>query len=904
MLQIKNVSKRYVTGSLTQDALQNATLNFRDSEFVSILGPSGSGKTTLLNIIGGLDRYTDGDLLINGVSTKSYSDRDWDAYRNHTIGFVFQSYNLIPHQTILGNVEIALTIGGISRKERTKRAIDALTKVGLSDQLHKKPNQLSGGQMQRVAIARALVNDPKVLLADEPTGALDSETGIQVMELLREVAKDRLVVMVTHNPELAEQYSTRIIKLKDGKIIDDSDPYVVKNEVTSTTSNQKQRSKMSFWTSLLLSFNNLRSKKGRTILTSIAGSIGIIGIALIIALSSGANAYISGIQRETMTSYPITINQTSVDIDNMAGGMRGQQMGGLSDKTDKPDSDRNGIYADTSANNASAQYTTTNNLEAFKKYLDNPQSEINKYLGENGIVYSYDVKFDVYSYDNDGTLINATTDSTNNIDGTQFGGGKNPLTSASATGSSNKYFQELLPGANGALVSPIVTDNYDLLAGKWPQNYNEAVLVIDENNAIPLDALYRLGLLTATKYNEIIDNISHDKEYAEIAFDYDEVLRHTFYIVPSYSRYADENGDGVFEYIQESVLNSDKLLKNSLSLSVCGIIRLKNDAKTETVSSVVGYTSDLTKRIITDGNNSAVITAQESAPNTNVLNGIAFTAETDEKKIADAKKYLSDLPVSDKAKMYKLLVANTIKPSEPIPSDEVSAAKALDDYIANNPNRDVLISVYEQYVGGTTYEDNMNKFGKISLDKPSSISIYIDSFDAKQAIADCIEQYNQAAPDDEKISYTDYVALLTSSLTEMINMISYVLIAFVAVSLVVSCIMIGIITHISVLERTKEIGVLRALGASKGNISQVFNAETILIGLFSGLLGVGVSALLCIPINAVLATLLGVEGLNASLSVGTILVLIALSVAITLVGGFFPARNAAKKDPVVALRTE
>lgn len=903
MLQIKNVSKRYVTGNLTQEALKKITLNFRDCEFVSILGPSGSGKTTLLNIIGGLDRYTDGDLSINGVSAKSYGDKDWDAYRNHTIGFVFQSYNLIPHQTVLGNVELALTIGGISRKERTKRATDALTKVGLSDQLHKKPNQLSGGQMQRVAITRALVNDPKILLADEPTGALDSETGIQVMELLREVAKDRLVVMVTHNPELAEQYSTRIIKLKDGKIVDDSDPYVIKNEVTSTTSNKKQRSKMSFWTSLLLSFNNLRSKKGRTILTSVAGSIGIIGIALIIALSSGANAYISGIQRETMTSYPITINQTSVDIGNMAGGMRGQQMGGLSGKTDKDNSDRSGVYADTSANSSSTRYTTTNNLEAFKKYLNNPQSEINKYLGENGIVYSYDVKFDVYSYDDDGTLVNADNDSANNVDGTQFGGGKNPLSSASTSDGSNKYFQELLPDSKGALISPMVTDNYDLLAGKWPQNYNEAVLVLDENNAIPLDALYRLGLLTATTYNEAIDNINN-KKYAEIVLDYDEVLRHKFYIVPSYNRYIDENDDGVFEYIEESVLIYDKLLNSSISLSVCGIIRLKNDAKTETVSSVVGYTSDLTKRIITDGNNSAVITAQEGAPNTNVLNGIAFTAETDEKRIADAKKYLSDLSVSDKAKMYKLLVASTIKPSEPIPSDEVSAAKALNDYIADNPNRDVLISVYEQYVVGATYEDNMNKFGKISLDKPSSISIYIDSFDAKQARAACIEQYNQVAPDDEKISYTDYVALLTSSLTEMINMISYVLIAFVAVSLVVSCIMIGIITHISVLERTKEIGVLRALGASKGNISQVFNAETILIGLFSGLLGVSVSALLCIPINVVLATLLGVEGLNASLSVGTVLVLIALSVAITLVGGFFHTQNAAKKDPVVALRTE
>lgn len=941
MLQIKNISKQYKTGELVQNALKDVSLNLRDNEFVSILGPSGSGKTTLLNIIGGLDRYDTGDLIINSISTKKYQDRDWDSYRNHTIGFVFQSYNLIPHQSILANVELALTIGGLSRSERRKRAKKALEEVGLGDQLHKKPNQMSGGQMQRVAIARALVNNPDILLADEPTGALDTETSVQVMELLKKVAKDRLVVMVTHNPELAEEYSTRIVKLRDGRIVDDSNPYEPnKDELKEPEHKRIGKAKMSFLTSLSLSFNNLCTKKGRTILTSFAGSIGIIGIALILALSTGVNAYIGSIQKETMTSYPITISAETIDMTSIMG-MRGQMMGGgrggRGQTAEEPALD--GIYADNSALEASESLSasiTENDLTAFKKYLDDPNSEIRQYLGENGVVYTYNVNFEVYSYDSENNIVNSNVD-TEDVSGSSSGGFGGMMAnpgqmmgddmsamlggSSGSTGAEN--FSEMMVGSDGTGVSAVITDSYDVLYGAWPKSYDEVVLVLDENNAVSTGVLYQLGLITADEYEEIVDKIGNGEEVEEINFDYETVCGHIFYLVPACNHYS-ENEDGTFTYIGDDSVEVDQLMEDALQLKITGVIRPVEDAANASITTAVAYTSALTDYVISHTNESAVVLAQEKHTDVNVLNGMNFDAADDATKIADAKVYISSLGVSDKASLYTMIMyysaekenegeADTEATQQPqqggqmgggMQMDESIMAAALDKWLEETPDDEILLSIYEEYIDGSSYEDNMEAFGKVSYDAPASISIYTDSFEDKEAVAECIANYNETVDFDTQITYTDYVELMTSSLTTIIDTISYVLIAFVAVSLIVSCIMIGIITHISVLERTKEIGILRALGASKRNISQIFNAETIIIGLCAGLLGVGVSALLTVPINAIIQRLLGVDAVSAQLPLDSAVILVILSMIITVIGGLLPAKKAAKKDPVIALRTE
>ena len=934
MLQLKNIVKTYVTGDLEQKALKGVSISFRENEFVSILGQSGSGKTTMLNIIGGLDRYTSGDLIINGVSTKKYKDADWDFYRNNSIGFVFQSYNLIPHQTVLANVEMALTLAGVSKRERRQRAVSVLKKVGLGDHIHKKPNQMSGGQMQRVAIARALINNPDILLADEPTGALDSETSVQIMELLKEIAKDKLVIMVTHNPELAQQYSTRIVKLLDGRIVDDSNPCT--ESETPVEPQKRKKISMSFFTALSLSFNNLRTKKGRTLLTSFAGSIGIIGIALILALSTGMNTYISDVQKETMSSYPLTISDETIDVSSVMG-RRSEIINERRDPDSDKSEERSGVYADYRDLETRETMTSSiveNNLTEFKKYLDDPDSEIQQYLGENGVIYTYDVNFNVYSYDTNGTLINSDADTEDitssgvtSENGNSNGRNRMGMMSAMLGGNSDssaENFSELMVGANGFVVSQVITDSYDVLYGSWPEKYDEVILVLDENNGISAETLYQLGLITSEQYESAAEKIADGEEADEISFDYTEICDHTFYLVPACDQYI-ENEDGTFTNLEDSVFNEEQLLKNAVELKITGIIRPVEGAENADISTAVAYTSMLTDYVIKYTDESAIITAQESSPEINVLNGMEFEVPDDSREIEDAKTYISAMGVSDKASLYQMMMyyssQNTQTPgnseqsvsagvgqagnnAESMNMDENTMATAMDQWLENDPDEEILISFYDEYISGSTYEENMKNFGKVSYDAPSSISIYADSFEDKDAITECIANYNETADEDNQITYTDYVALLTSSITTIINGISYVLIAFVAISLVVSCIMIGIITHISVMERTKEIGILRALGASKRNISQVFNAETFIIGCCAGLLGIGVSLVLLIPINSIIEKISGITGLTAQLPVASSLILIMISILITLIGGLLPAKKAAKKDPVIALRSE
>lgn len=918
MLQIQKIYKKYVTGDLEQTALDGVSLNLRDNEFVAILGPSGSGKTTLLNVIGGLDRYDSGDLIINGISTKKYKDRDWDSYRNHTIGFVFQSYNLIPHQTVLSNVELALTISGISKSERKRRAKEALEKVGLGKQLHKKPNQMSGGQMQRVAIARALVNDPEILLADEPTGALDSETSIQVMDLLKEVAKDRLVVMVTHNPELAEEYANRIVKVKDGHIIDDSNPYEVdtKNMAPHKHENMGKAS-MSLSTALSLSFNNLKTKKGRTLLTAFAGSIGIIGIALILSLSNGVNSYINNIQKETMTSYPISIQAETIDLSNiMSSG--GSMAGEIHDNNH----DLNAIYSNGSSFKIASTMTssfTENNLTSFKKYLDNPDSEINKYVGENGIIYSYNTKFGIYTTDPNGTFVN--TDGSTLIDknssmSSMIEMRKNsPMANVSPMSSNLNNFSELLPSKDGESVSETLKENYDLLYGAWPNSYNEIILVLDSNNEISSNRLYQLGILPSSEYKELMKKIENGEEIAieNKSFSYEDICNKDFYMIPECDTFI-KNSDGTFKSIKEDTLEMEKLMNKAIKLKITGVIRPKDDDKNLLISTPLGYTRALTNYIIQYTNDSEIVKAQKENPTINILNGMEFSPSNDNEKIEDTKKYLKNLGVSDKANLFKTMMYSMQQsglqnsPTQGLTQDlstmsEQQLATMLDSYLAS-PDNDTLLKIYDAYISTGTYDDNMATFGVISLDAPSSINIYTDSFENKEAISDCIKDYNLTASEEDKISYTDYIGILLSSVTTIIDVISYVLIAFVAVSLIVSSIMIGIITFISVMERTKEIGILRAIGASKHNISQVFNAETFIIGFCSGILGIGISLLLLIPINSVIHSLLGVNNVNASLPIPSAIILIILSMLLTIIGGLIPSRKAAKKDPVTALRTD
>ncbi len=882
MLQLKNIVKTYVTGELVQHALQDVSINFRENEFVSILGQSGSGKTTMLNIIGGLDRYSSGDLIINGVSTRQYKDSDWDYYRNNSIGFVFQSYNLIPHQSVLANVELALTLAGVSRKERRQRAIAVLEKVGLKDHIHKRPNQMSGGQMQRVAIARALINNPDILLADEPTGALDSETSLQIMALLKEIAREKLVIMVTHNPELAESYSTRIVKLKDGKIIDDSDP--CREEDIRVREKKHRKVSMSFLTALSLSFNNLRTKKGRTLLTAFAGSIGIIGIAMILSFSTGVNNFIADVQKDTMTSYPISITEQAFDMSAMLGSQGPNREDFLPNAPD-------GVYSNPAMLEMMSAMTgsvTENNLTAFKQYLDNPGSPISEYIGENGIVYGYDTAFSVFTYDPEDVLIN---------------------TDGSTIGRRGNAFSQLVPGRSGALISPAVLDYYELAWGAWPTRAEELVLVLGQNQDISAITLYQLGLLPASEYKKIMADIAAGEkvELETVKWSYEEISQLEFYLIPECDFYIPRE-DGTFTYAARDEYEVKQLLETAMKLRITAIVRPCQDAKGISVGSTIGYTKALTDHIISCTDSSTVVTAQKNNPTVDVVSGLNFNPGDDAAKIADAITYIRSLGVSDKAKLYKNIMMGAAM-KDPVlmgqlnSKSETELAAMMDAYL-QNPDDKVLLNIYNTYISTGTYEENLERFGVVDPNCPNSISIYADSFEAKDAISQCIADYNAAAAEEDQITYTDAVALLMSSVTTIVDVISYVLIAFVSVSLVVSSIMIGIITYISVLERTKEIGILRAIGASKKNISQVFNAETFIIGLFSGGLGIGVTLLLHIPANALIHALTDINDVNATLPAGASVILIVLSVILTLIGGLIPSRLAAKKDPVIALRTE
>ncbi len=851
MLELKKITKVYKTESFTQKALNEVSISFRENEFVSILGPSGSGKTTLLNIIGGLDDYTSGDLVINGVSTKKYKDRDWDTYRNHKIGFVFQSYNLIPHQSILANVELALTLSGVSKSVRRKRAMEALKKVGLERHVNKRPNQLSGGQMQRVAIARALVNNPDILLADEPTGALDSKTSTQIMELLKEVANDRLVIMVTHNAELAEEYSTRIIELHDGIVEGDTDPFEGKSDEESTSKDTKTN--MSFMTALNLSLNNLLTKKGRTILTAFAGSIVIIGIALILSLSNGVQEYIDNVQEETLTSYPVTIDRMTIDMTSI--------MSAAMEKQDEvKDYDEDKIYSNntiTDTLSIMSSNVRSNNLEAFKEYLESGKSDIDKYT--TSIVYGYNIDLQLYNpdYTNGIVQVNPATVLDNLGMGARVSSGNMSIMSTNV-------WAELFE--NDALNDKL----YDVVKGRMPEKYNEIVVLVDENNRISDYILYALGLKSQDELKELYEKVvaGETVESEETVYDIDDIIGLKFKVLLNTDYY--KKSKGVWTYNKSNEKFMKEKLDDAEEIEVVGIIKPSEDAlvSTSTLGGVM-YTKDLERHVIDKINDSQIVKEQKEKPEINVLTGMKFSDK--EFSVNDLspeqQRYLASLSTEEMAE-----VINRYK-------EEASA----------------------------TYDSVLEGLGAIDENKPSSINIYAKDFESKDSIKDIIEDYNRQEERDEKdenvINYSDLVGMLMSSVTDIVNIISYVLIAFVSISLVVSSIMIGIITYISVLERTKEIGILRAIGASKKDVSRVFNAETLIVGLFSGLLGIGVTIIINIPASMIIYNLTEVKNICSLPWVGGV-ALVLISVILTVIAGLIPARMASRKDPVEALRSE
>lgn len=1005
MLSLKNITKDYPAGNTTVHALKGVSLDFRKSEFVSILGPSGCGKTTMLNIIGGLDRYTDGDLIIGGVSTEKFKARDWDAYRNHSIGFVFQSYNLIPHQTVLQNVELALTLSGVSKSERRKRAKEALDKVGLSDQLTKKPSEMSGGQMQRVAIARAIVNDPDIILADEPTGALDTKTSVQVMEILKDISKERLVIMVTHNPELADTYSTRIIRMLDGVITDDSMPlseeelkelYTKDEEKPEKDKKKVKKPSMSIFTAFGLSLKNLFTKKGRTLLTSFAGSIGIIGIALIFAVSQGMTTYIDTVQEETLSSYPLTLESTHIDLGTLLETFMGSA-------ESHGEHEKDAVYEKSMIydmiNSLSTLEETENDLSSFKKYIEERMADENDTSGLkdaiSGVQYGYNLNPIVYTENVDGNILKSdTSEITRSLIADYMGmnfskdnmkttssSSSSPMASLMTSNSSGRsLWQEMLPGKNGSTLNDVFYNQYDVIYGDWPSDYNEIVLVLDENNELDDITLYALGLMPEETINSIMDAAKSGNSIdADIKkWSYEEICAMEYRIVMPSDCYTLDETSGLYTDLRDTQAGLKYLYTNGTSVKVKGIIRPKPDVTATILTGNIGYTSKLTEYVIEKSSESPATKAQLDTPNTDIFSGLPFkdtTSTLNEKTKADYyKNYAEGLSEAEKAAAY--IKIKSIPPEDAMNEavdnivskmsrEDMEKAMltalttqmnmkedAVEDYLKSMSDEDLTDLIKEatkesykmQYASGvaaqlsmmspmqlafafdgeinnadeaalasyydtlefsdSSYEDNLVKLGKLDLTDPATINIYASSFENKDIIKDAIDAYNDSVDDLHKIAYTDYVGIMMSSITTIINAITYVLIAFVAISLIVSSIMIGVITLISVQERTKEIGILRAIGASKRNVSSMFNAETVIIGFTSGLLGIVLTYLLCLPINAILHSLTGINNLSAILPIEPAIILIVISMLLTLIAGIIPSRSAAKKDPVVALRTE
>ena len=1038
MLQLKNIQKTYEVGDSSVHALNGVSIDFRECEFVSILGPSGCGKTTLLNIVGGLDRYSEGDLLINGKSTEDFKDRDWDTYRNHSVGFVFQSYNLIPHQTVLANVELALTLSGISKAERRRRATEALEKVGLGDQLNKKPNQMSGGQMQRVAIARAIVNDPDILLADEPTGALDTQTSVQIMEILKEIAKDKLVIMVTHNPELAEEYSTRIVRLRDGLVIDDSMPFTAPTateEVVRKTDVKKgKKTSMSFWTAFSLSLNNLMTKKGRTFMTSFAGSIGIIGIALILALSNGINIFIAAVQEDTLSTFPLTINRVTQDYQAML-----QAMTGTSEESTE-ERDENLIYVDDSMGTMMSAMSATveNNLEAFKKHLDANKEVLAPYVTD--IQYTYDYQLQVFNMvsttDEDGNPITEAREIGMGVVfdhmGSAFSGMSELMEMGSSMGGMGMdVFTEMID-------SPELLDQqYDVIAGEWPTAYNEVVLVVGSNNQISKMTLYMLGMLDPDLIeDELADLMEGKYETGDIPpFTYEDILNIKFMLLTTSDFYTesgrtyptDSGNKPIWTDTRESFDydRTDFVTKNGVELKVAGIVRPKEGATATSIGGVIGYTKEFTDYILQKNADSAVINQQKETPTVNVLTGLPFertvyTPDTIQElvdKIDDAtmdmfyaymtQQILNNPDFSDRIEvtdtesfigMFMLLPADkqavifdsvltaakanpvsgtalqalcgilsqttegvTITPdnftkllpildvqtqvlgalygipaSEQMPFPvagliEMAGEEAMNDIYTElsksiktmTVNEEIFLALLKTLTADdpafiqleetlysmapqidATYDSVLETLDDAEKAKPASVNFYAVDFESKDFITDFIKEYNDNAEETDKLKYADTVGILMSSVTTIINAISYVLIAFVSISLVVSSIMIGIITYISVLERTKEIGILRAMGASKRDIRRVFNAETLIIGLCAGIIGIVFTVIICIPASAIVQHATGIPTIRAVLPWLGGVILVIISTVLTVISGLLPAGSASRKDPVIALRTE
>ncbi len=863
MLKLSNIVKNYDSGANTVKALRGVSIQFRASEFVAILGPSGCGKTTLLNIIGGLDRYTDGDMSICGKSTAKFKSKDWDTYRNHSVGFVFQSYNLIPHQSVLANVELALTLSGVSRAERRKRAAEALNKVGLHDQLHKKPNQLSGGQMQRVAIARALVNNPEILLADEPTGALDSETSVQVMELLKEIAKDRLVVMVTHNPELAEQYATRTVRLLDGQIVSDSDPYASDIAQAPAQTNKKHAS-MSIFTAFTLSLSNLMTKKGRTIMTAFAGSIGIVGIALILSISTGINQYIEDVEKDTLSNYPITLQSSAIDMTSMIAAMQENR----EEIEQKPDT----IYSAnvmTGTMDMLFSSASNNNLTEFKHYIESGNSGLEALTTE--IRYVYSTPLNVYKSD--------TTNGVHQV---------NPSTVLSSMGFEDQAMMSADVWSQLSDNQAVLDTQYRVLSGRMPTAWNEVVLIVDEENRITDYTLYALGFLDIADLQKALQQKLNGED-AQIdttihAYSYNDFIGHSFKILPSSDYFAQENGIWV-DKSKDTLYLAEKL-KTAEDVTIVGIACPGEEAMAGMNYGIIGYTQALTDHIISKIQNSDVVKAQLASKGTDILTGMPFADPDAVPTIYTMDQIMQLIPTLSAEKQAQLTAGIAQMRQSGMPDEQIAAtiSKSL-------------------AAEASSLAENLIAFGYSDKDKPTGINLYPVDFEAKDKIAQIIADYNKTKAEEDQITYTDYIGLMMSSITTIINAISYILIAFVAISLVVSSIMIGIITNISVLERTKEIGILRAVGASKKDVSHVFNAETVIEGLAAGLVGIGLTQILIIPINYLIEHVAGITA-RAYLAPTAAIILIAISILLTAFAGLIPASSAAKKDPVVALRSE